>query len=89
MTTSRIAGPVAVALAFVVAVLLAVLAADVVRSQHALERGDVRFAAVAGKKGMWTPETLLPGGVSRSFLGRCAQAGENGSRCTGHTLYVR
>ena len=69
MTRSRIAGPVTVALAFAVAVLLALLAADVVRSQHALERGDVRFAGVAGTKGMWTPETLLPGGVSRSLLG--------------------
>lgn len=69
MTTSRIAGPAAVALSFAVAVLLALLAADVVRSQQALEKGDVRFAGVAGTKGMWEGDTILPAGASRALLG--------------------
>src|SRR5687768_4560244 len=69
MTTSRLSGAAAVALAFVVAVLLALLAADVVRSQQALEEGDVRFAGVAGTKGMWEADTILPAAASRALLG--------------------
>lgn len=69
MTSSRLAGPLAVALAFAVAVLLAVLAVDVTRSQDAFDEADVRFAGVAGTKGMWAPDTILPSYVSRSLLG--------------------
>jgi len=68
MRASRIAGPVAIALAFAIAALLALLAADVVRSQRALERGDARFAGVAGTKGMWTTGTVLPAAASRALL---------------------
>ena len=67
--TSRIAGPVAVVLAFAVAILLALLAADVMRSEHALEEGDVRFAGGAGTREMWTADTILPAGASRVLLG--------------------
>ena len=69
MRSSRIAGPVAVALAFGVAILLALLAADVIRSQQALEQGDARFAGAAGTKGMWDADTVLPGSASRALLG--------------------
>lgn len=69
MRTSRIAGPVAVALAFAVAILLALLAADVIRSQQSLEQADVRFAGAAGTKGMWEADTVLPGSASRALLG--------------------
>ncbi|MGI9111832.1 MAG: hypothetical protein ACR2GT_06515 [Gaiellaceae bacterium] len=68
MRAPRIAGPVAVALAFAVAALLALLAADVMRAQQALERGDARFAGAAGTAGMWTADTVLPTGASRSLL---------------------
>lgn len=68
MRASWIAGPLAVALAFALAALLALLAADVMRSQQALERGDARFAGAAGTSGMWTAETVLPAGASRSLL---------------------
>ena len=68
MKTSRISGAVAVVLAFAVAALLALLAADVVRSQRTLERGDARFAGAPGVKGMWEADTLLPDGVSRAVL---------------------
>ena len=68
MKTSRIAGPVAVVLAFSVAVLLALVAADVMRTQQALESGDARFGGVAGTKGMWTADTVLPAGAGRALL---------------------
>lgn len=69
MTARRLAGLAAVAAAFAASVLLALLAADVVRSQRALERADARFGAVAGRKGMWTADTVLPSKVSRKLLG--------------------
>ena len=69
MTARRLAGPAAIVAAFVVAAMLALLAADVVRSQQALERGDARFGAVAGTEGMWSAETLLPRRASRALLG--------------------
>ena len=69
MTTRKLAGPAAVVLALAAAVALAVVAADVLRSQRALEAGDVRFAARTASMRAWTPETVLPAGVSRTLLG--------------------
>jgi hypothetical protein len=69
MTTTRSAVLVAAVLAFAVSILLALLAADVVRTEQALEKGDVRFAGVAGTRGMWEPDTILPSGASRALLG--------------------
>ena len=68
MKASRVAGPLAVVLAFAVAVLLAVVASDVMRTQQALQSGDARFGGVAGTKGMWKADTVLPAGVSRALL---------------------
>lgn len=68
MRSSRIAGPVAVVLAFAVAALLALLALDVMRSRQALERGDARFGGRAGTEGMWMADTVLPAGASRALL---------------------
>lgn len=65
----RLAGPVAVVALLALAVLLALLAADVLRWQRQLERGDVRFASATGEVGMWTPGAVLPAGISRALLG--------------------
>jgi hypothetical protein len=69
MTAQRLAGTTAVVGAFVIAVLLALFAADVVRSQRALERADARFGAVAGTTRMWDADTVLPAEISRKALG--------------------
>jgi hypothetical protein len=69
MTSWRIGAFAAVALAFAASILLALLAADVVRSQQALERGDIRFTGVAGTKGLWEADTILPAGASGAVLG--------------------
>jgi len=69
LTARRITGMAAVVAAFILSALLAILAADVRRSQEALERGDARFGAVAGRDGMWAADTLLPSGVSGGLLG--------------------
>ena len=55
--------------AFAGALLLAVLAGDVIRAERAVERGDARFGAVSGQTGMWKADTVLPFGASRSLLG--------------------
>jgi hypothetical protein len=65
----RLVGFAAVTVALAAAALLALLAADVVRWQQAVERGDTRFGGVAGSRGMWAADTLLPAGVSRTLLG--------------------
>jgi hypothetical protein len=69
MTARRVLPSVAVVAALVVSLILALLAADVLRWQRSLESGDARFGSVAGDRGMWTPDTLLPAGASRRLLG--------------------
>lgn len=69
MTGGRLAAGTAVVLLFAAALALAVLAADVARTERALEQGDARFGAVAGRGGMWEADTILPAGVARSVLG--------------------
>jgi hypothetical protein len=69
MTARRLAGAAAVVVSFAVAALLALLAADVIRSQRAVEDADRRFDSVAGTRGMWAADTLLPAGMSRALLG--------------------
>jgi hypothetical protein len=69
MTSRRVLAPVAVVAALVISLLLAFLAADVLRWQRSLESGDARFGTVAGDRGMWSPDTLLSTGASRSLLG--------------------
>jgi hypothetical protein len=69
MTARRILVPLAVVAALVASLLLALLAADVLRWQRSLESGDSRFGTVAGDRGMWSPDTLLSTGASRSLLG--------------------
>jgi hypothetical protein len=69
VTARRVGGLAAIVLAFAVATVLALLAADVLRWQQALERGDNRFGPVAGTAGMWTPDTLLPSRISRTVTG--------------------
>lgn len=56
-------------LAFALAALLGVLAADVLRTDRALAAGDARFARVAGPEGIWDADTVLAGGASRALLG--------------------
>lgn len=53
----------------VVAVFLALLAADVVRWHDALPAGDVRYRAAAGASDLWVPGTILPLGTARTVLG--------------------
>ncbi len=50
------------------AVLLAVLALDVLRWSGALEDGDVHYG-VAAEDARWVPSTRLPASVSRALLG--------------------
>ena len=68
MSVRTIAGIVGAVAAFAAAALLAVLAADVVRTERALDHGDARFGAVAGTRGMWDADTLLPVDASRRLL---------------------
>jgi hypothetical protein len=55
-------------LALAAAVLLFVLALDVLRWRGHVEAADLRFAAGSGGAAMWEPETILPTGTSRSLL---------------------
>lgn len=68
MRPRHVLGLAAVALAFAVAAVLALLAADVMRTQQALERGDARFGSGVGTRGMWAADTILPAGASRTLL---------------------
>jgi hypothetical protein len=65
----RFAAPGAVVLALALAVAIALLAADVLRWERQVDRGDLRYASDLGQSGMWTPDTILPAGVSRMLLG--------------------
>jgi hypothetical protein len=69
VTARTIGGAAAVVGAFAAALVLAFLAADVVRTDRALDRGDSRFGAVSGRVGMWEADTTLPAGLSRKLLG--------------------
>jgi hypothetical protein len=62
------AAPGAVVLALALAVAIALLAADVLRWERQIDRGDLRYASDLGQEGMWTPDTILPVGVSRTLL---------------------
>lgn len=67
--TARLLTRIAVAVAaLALAVVLALFAADVLRWQNHLEESDVRFALASGTADTWTPNTLLPEGVSRTVL---------------------
>ena len=67
--TARPLTRIAVAVAaLALAVVLALFAADVLRWQNHLEESDVRFALATGTADTWTPNTLLPEGVSRTVL---------------------
>lgn len=68
MSAKTIAAVVGAVAAFAAAALLAVLAADVLRTERALDHGDARFGTVAGTRGMWDADTLLPAGTSRRLL---------------------
>jgi hypothetical protein len=68
MSARTVAAVVGAIAAFTAAVLLAVLAADVMRTERALDAGDARFGAVAGTRGMWDADTLLPVASSRRLL---------------------
>ena len=60
---------VAVLLLLAAALALVALAADTLRWERQLERGDAVFAAGADLQGAgWEPGTVLPAGVSRTFL---------------------
>ena len=69
MSVRRALGLLAVVLALAGALALALLAADVLRWQSAIEAGDARFGAVAGTRDMWQPDTLLPGDLTQSLAG--------------------
>jgi Arc/MetJ family transcription regulator len=69
MSGRRLAGIVAAVGLLAVSLLLALLAADVLRVDRALAQGDARFGPVSGRSGMWEAETLLPAGISRRVLG--------------------
>jgi hypothetical protein len=69
MTLRRLRLPLAAGVALVLAAVLAALAIDALRWERQLDRADLRFSAAAGVSDMWTPETILPAGVSRTLLG--------------------
>jgi hypothetical protein len=69
VTSRRLAPPLTAVLALVLAAVLAALAIDALRWERKLERADLRFSATAGMRDMWTPDTVLPAGVSRTLLG--------------------
>jgi hypothetical protein len=69
VTSRRLLAAVGVVAAFAASLALALLAADVVRADQAIERGDARYGGVAGRAGMWEPDTILPSGVSTRLLG--------------------
>jgi hypothetical protein len=62
-----VGGVVAVAALVVAAALLVAVAADVLRWDRQLRDGDAAYGA--GAAATWRPDTLLPRGVSASFLG--------------------
>ena len=60
----------AIVLALAGSFVLLALAADLLRWNNDLKRGDAVFAAGApSQQAEWEPETTLPAGVSRSLLG--------------------
>jgi hypothetical protein len=64
----RFAAQGAVVLALCLAVVVAFLAADVLRWERQIDHGDLRYASDIGEAGMWVPDTILPTGVSRTLL---------------------
>lgn len=62
-----VGGVVAVALLVVAAVVLVALAADVLRWHRQLDDGDTAYQS--RQAATWTPDTLLPKGVSSALLG--------------------
>jgi len=69
VTGRRVAGIVAAVGLFAASLLLALLAADVLRVDRALAQGDARFGPVAGRSGMWEADTLLPAGLTQRVVG--------------------
>ncbi len=69
MRARRFAQPAVAVAALALVVLLAALAADILRWQRHLDETDLRFALATGTADTWTPDTLLPVRVSRTVLG--------------------
>ena len=67
--TSRSVAAAGVAALLVVAILSAMLAADLRRSQRRVESADVAFTSGVDQRVSWAGDTLLPAGVSRDVLG--------------------
>lgn len=62
-------GAVAVALAFGLALLLVAIAADLLRWDGQLDRGDRSFASGASiQAAAWKPETTLPAGMTQALI---------------------
>lgn len=53
----------------VVATVLALLAVDARSWQRTVERDDMRFRALPSHRGLWQPQTLLPGDPAGALLG--------------------
>jgi hypothetical protein len=72
MTWATVKRPTLIAAAlvcFVLAVGLAMVAADVARWRDALGAGDVRYDATPHEQDLWTSSTIAPAGLSRAVLG--------------------
>lgn len=50
-------------------VLLALLAADLIRSERRVGAADLAFTSGANQQASWSADTLLPGGLARRVLG--------------------
>lgn len=65
----RPAGIVGVALLLASAAVFAALAVDILRVDRHVTTADVRFTTRLDRAASWTPETLMPSGITRSLLG--------------------
>src|SRR5438876_8304817 len=52
-----------------IAVVLALLAVDVRAWQTTVARDDLRFRALPAHKGLWRPQTILPGDPASKLIG--------------------
>ena len=68
MSRRTVLGALAVSACFAAALVLVLLAADVVRVREAIDSGDARFATAAGVRGMWSADTALPDGMAKGML---------------------
>jgi hypothetical protein len=65
----RLAGVAAVVLLAAAALVVAAFAVDVLRFERQLESADVRFTTRLDRNVSWTPDTLLPAGLTERTLG--------------------